>query len=101
MNRIYDRAGRRRFLGVALALPLASIGAASGQTLPLTPACGEQPQRTPSQTPGTFYSPASPRRRSLGEPGSRAYGIYRRELEMQVGRMRGQREARFDFVVPV
>ena len=196
MNRIHDRAGRRRFLGAALALPFASIGAASGQTLPLTPACGEKPERTPSQTPGPFYSPDSPRRSSLvepgskaerlvlaglvlspqcapianalldfwhcdetgeydnkgfryrghvladaqgryrletivpgeypgrtrhihvkvrpaggrvlttqlyfpGEPGNRADGIYRRELEMQVGRMRGQREARFDFVVPV
>jgi len=196
MNRIHDRAGRRRFLGAALALPFASIGAASGQTLPLTPACGEKPERTPSQTPGPFYSPDSPRRGSLVEPGSRAErlaltglvlspqctpmanalldfwhcdetgeydnkgfryrghvladaqgryrletivpgeypgrtrhihvkvrpaggrvlttqlyfpgeagnradGIYRRELEMQVGRVRGQREARFDFVVPV
>jgi len=196
MNRIQNRIGRRRLLGAALALPFASIGAASGQTLPLTPACGEKPERTPSQTPGPFYSPDSPRRSSLvepgskaerlvlaglvlspqcapianalldfwhcdetgeydnkgfryrghvladaqgryrletivpgeypgrtrhihvkvrpaggrvlttqlyfpGEPGNRADGIYRRELEMQVGRMRGQREARFDFVVPV
>jgi len=196
MNRIHDRAGRRRFLGAALALPFASIGAASGQTLPLTPACGEKPERTPSQTPGPFYSPDSPRRGSLVEPGSRAErlaltglvlspqctpmanalldfwhcdetgeydnkgfryrghvladaqgryrletivpgeypgrtrhihvkvrpaggrvlttqlyfpgeagnradGIYRRELEMQIARVRGQREARFDFVVPV
>ena len=196
MNRIQNRIGRRRLLGAALALPFASIGAASGQTLPLTPACGEKPERTPSQTPGPFYSPDSPRRGSLvepgsraerlaltglvlspqctpmanalldfwhcdetgeydnkgfryrghvladaqgryrletivpgeypgrtrhihvkvrpaggrvlttqlyfpGEPGNRADGIYRRELEMQVGRMRGQREARFDFVVPV
>ena len=196
MNRIHDRAGRRRFLGAALALPLASIGAASGQTLPLTPACGEKPERTPSQTAGPFYTPDSPRRSSLidpgsraerlaltglvlspqctpmanalldfwhcdetgeydnkgfryrghvladaqgryrletivpgeypgrtrhihvkvrpvggrvlttqlyfpGEAGNRADGIYRRELEMQIARVRGQREARFDFVVPV
>ena len=196
MNRIQNRIGRRRLLGAALALPFASIGAASGQTLPLTPACGEKPERTPSQTPGPFYSPDSPRRCSLVEPGSRAErlaltglvlspqctpmanalldfwhcdetgeydnkgfryrghvladaqgryrletivpgeypgrtrhihvkvrpaggrvlttqlyfpgeagnradGIYRRELEMQIARVRGQREARFDFVVPV
>ena len=196
MNRIQNRIGRRRLLGAALALPFASIGAASGQTLPLTPACGEKPERTPSQTPGPFYSPDSPRRSSLvepgskaerlvlaglvlspqcapianalldfwhcdetgeydnkgfryrghvladaqgryrletivpgeypgrtrhihvkvrpaggrvlttqlyfpGEPGNRADGIYRRELEMQIARVRGQREARFDFVVPV
>ena len=196
MNRIQNRIGRRRLLGAALALPFASIGAASGQTLPLTPACGEKPERTPSQTPGPFYSPDSPRRSSLVEPGSkaerlvlaglvlspqcapianalldfwhcdetgeydnkgfryrghvladaqgryrletivpgeypgrtrhihvkvrpaggrvlttqlyfpgeagnRADGIYRRELEMQIARVRGQREARFDFVVPV
>ncbi len=72
MNRIQDRSGRRRLLGAALALPFASIGPVSGQTLPLTPACGEKPERTPSQTPGPFYTPDSPRRSSLIEPGSKA-----------------------------
>lgn len=72
MNRIHNRTGRRRFLGAALALPFASIGPASGQTLPLTPACGEKPERTPSQTAGPFYTPDSPRRGSLVEPGSKA-----------------------------
>lgn len=72
MNRIQYRTGRRRFLGTALALPFASIGAVSGQTLPLTPACGEKPERTPSQTAGPFYTPDSPRRNSLAEPGSKA-----------------------------
>lgn len=72
MNRIQNRTGRRRFLGAALALPLVSIGPVSGQTLPLTPACGEKPERTPSQTPGPFYAPDSPRRNSLVEPGSKA-----------------------------
>ena len=72
MNRIKNRSGRRRFLGAVLALPFASIGAASGQTLPLTPACGEKPERTPSQTAGPFYTPDSPRRSSLIEPGSKA-----------------------------
>ena len=72
MNRTQSRTGRRRFLGAALALPLVSIGPVSGQTLPLTPACGEKPERTPSQTAGPFFTPDSPRRNSLVEPGSRA-----------------------------
>jgi len=72
MKRIQDRTGRRRFLGAALALPFASVGPVSGQTVPLTPACGEKPERTPSQTPGPFYTPDSPRRSSLIEPGSKA-----------------------------
>ncbi len=55
-----------------LALPFASIGPVSGQTLPLTPACGEKPERTPSQTAGPFYTPDSPRRNSLVVPGSKA-----------------------------
>ncbi|OFZ86325.1 MAG: intradiol ring-cleavage dioxygenase [Betaproteobacteria bacterium RIFCSPLOWO2_12_FULL_62_58] len=72
MNRTQSRTGRRRFLGAALALPLVSIGPVSGQTLPLTPTCGEKPERTPSQTAGPFYTPDSPRRSSLVEPGSKA-----------------------------
>jgi protocatechuate 3,4-dioxygenase beta subunit len=72
MSRTRGWTSRRRFLGTALALPFASIGAVSGQTLPLTPACGEKPGRTPSQTAGPFYTPDSPRRSSLVEPGSKA-----------------------------
>jgi len=72
MNRIQNRTARRRFLGAALALPFVSIGHVSGQTLPLTPACGEKPERTPSQTAGPFFTPDSPRRNSLVEPGSKA-----------------------------
>jgi len=72
MNRIQNRIGRRRLLGAALALPFASIGPVSGQTLPLTPACGEKPERTLSQTAGPFYTPDSPRRASLAEPESKA-----------------------------
>lgn len=72
MSRTRSWTGRRRFLGTALALPFASIGPASGQTLPLTPVCGEKPERTPSQTAGPFYTPNSPRRGSLVEPGSKA-----------------------------
>ena len=72
MNRIESRTNRRRFLTTALALPLVSIGRASGQALPLTPACGDKPERTPSQTAGPFYTPHSPPRSSLVEPGSKA-----------------------------
>jgi protocatechuate 3,4-dioxygenase beta subunit len=72
MSRTRSWTGRRRFLGAAIALPFASIGPVSGQTLPLTPACGEKPERTPSQTAGPFYTPDSPRRGSLVEPGSKA-----------------------------
>lgn len=72
MNRIYIRTGRRKFLGATLCLPLVSIGPAFGQPLSLTPFCGEQPERTPSQTAGPFYTPDSPRRSSLVEPGSKA-----------------------------
>ena len=72
MNRMRNRTGRRRLLGAALALPFVSIGEAAGQTLPLTPACGEKPERTPSQTAGPFYTPDSPQRGSLIEPGSKA-----------------------------
>ena len=71
MSRIHIRIGRRRLLGATLALPLVSIGPAFGQTLPLTPACGEKPERTPSQTAGPFYTPDSPRKSSLVEPGSK------------------------------
>lgn len=67
-----SQGSRRRFLGAALALPFISTGAQSAQALPLTPACGENPARTPEQTPGPFYTPDSPQRSSLVEPGSTA-----------------------------
>jgi protocatechuate 3,4-dioxygenase beta subunit len=67
-----SRSGRRRLLGAALALPFVSMHAASGQTLPLTPSCGEKPAPTAAQTPGPFYTPNSPKRDSLIEPGARA-----------------------------
>jgi protocatechuate 3,4-dioxygenase beta subunit len=54
-----------------LALPLVPFGSALGQSLPLTPACGDKPERTPSQTAGPFYTPDSPRRSSLVEPGAK------------------------------
>ncbi len=72
MNRIESRTSRRRFLTTVLALPLVSVGPASGQALALTPACGGKSERTPSQSAGPFYTPDSPRRSSLVEPGSKA-----------------------------
>jgi len=72
MSRIRNNASRRAFLGATFALPFLSFRRASGQPLSLTPACGEKPEQTPSQTPGPFYTPDSPRRSSLVEPGSRA-----------------------------
>ena len=72
LHRIQYRTVRRRFLGAALTLPFASIGAAVAQSLTLTPACDEKPERTPSQTAGPYYSPNSPQRGSLVEPGSKA-----------------------------
>ncbi|HXV09772.1 MAG TPA: intradiol ring-cleavage dioxygenase [Burkholderiales bacterium] len=61
---------RRRLLRAALALPFVPIHAARAQTLPLTPSCGEKPAPTPAQTPGPFYTPNSPKRDSLVEPGA-------------------------------
>lgn len=48
------------------ALP-ADERSALAQNLPPTPACGDDP--TPSQTAGPFYTPNSPERTSLLEPG--------------------------------
>ena len=61
---------RRRLLGAAAALPLARPALA--QELPLTPACGPQAALTPRQTEGPFYTPDTPQRSSLVEPGSKA-----------------------------
>jgi protocatechuate 3,4-dioxygenase beta subunit len=58
---------RRRLLGAAAALPLARV--AGAQQLPLTPACGSQAELTPRQTEGPFYTPGTPRRASLLDPG--------------------------------
>lgn len=72
MSRIRNSTRRRAFLGAAMALPFVSFRGAWGQALPLTPACGEKPERTPSQTAGPFFTPDSPRRNSMIEPGSGA-----------------------------
>ena len=63
---------RREFLGASLAAPLILIyGPAFGATgeLQPTPACGDKDDVTPAQTPGPFFKPRSPERRSLIEPG--------------------------------
>ena len=60
---------RRRLLGAAAALPFA--GPALAQELPLTPACGPQAATTPRQTEGPYYTPNTPLRHSLIEPGSK------------------------------
>jgi len=61
---------RRRLLAAGAALPFARPGRAA--ELPLTPACGAQAALTPSQTEGPYYTPDTPLRSSLVEPGSRA-----------------------------
>ena len=61
---------RRRLLGAAAALPFAARALA--QELPLTPACGPQAALTPRQTEGPYYTPDTPQRTSLVEPGSKA-----------------------------
>lgn len=61
---------RRRLLAAGAALPFARPGWA--QELPLTPACGPQARLTPRQTEGPYYTPDTPLRSSLVEPGTRA-----------------------------
>jgi protocatechuate 3,4-dioxygenase beta subunit len=66
---------RRRLLAGALGLPFFAWREASGQTLRPTPACGASATTaaaTPPQTAGPYYTPNSPRRASLVEPGEDA-----------------------------
>ncbi|HVQ77200.1 MAG TPA: intradiol ring-cleavage dioxygenase [Candidatus Binatia bacterium] len=68
------RATRRRFLGIALAMPVALAAARKAQARPrplaLTPACpGGAAAPTAPQTEGPYFKPSSPRRASLIEPG--------------------------------
>lgn len=63
-------AGGMLALGVSGCRPATSQGhAALAQELPLTPECGENPATTPPQTTGPFFTPNSPERQSLIEPG--------------------------------
>jgi len=63
------RAGwRRRPVLGGLVLPvLGLIRGAEGRSLPTTPACDDDP--TPRQTEGPYFTPRSPERASLLEPG--------------------------------
>jgi protocatechuate 3,4-dioxygenase beta subunit len=87
--------GRRRFLQVLLAIPAffalgprlfgrdeaahaeallaatspGSTAKGSGRPLAPTPECGDDDEPTPSMTEGPFFTPRSPRRDSLLEPG--------------------------------
>lgn len=67
---------RRRFLGTLAGLGMAGaalpgwrLRAHAAAELPLTPACGEASEPTPRQTEGPYYTPDSPERSDLREPG--------------------------------
>lgn len=66
---------RRRLLRAGFAFSAATVAwrpkgaAAASATAPLTPACDDGDDPTPSQTAGPFYTPDSPERASLNEPG--------------------------------
>src|SRR5262245_49704688 len=85
-------AGRRRFLRILLALPAglalgprlfgrdeqamaeellaaSTPGPGAGRALAATPECGDDDEPTPSETEGPFFTPRSPLRSSLLEPG--------------------------------
>lgn len=89
MSPLEERLTRRRLLelGVALPIVLAACSADAGRegdpmagseattaaegaaTLPPTPACDDGDDPTPSQSEGPFFTPDSPERASLREPG--------------------------------
>lgn len=60
---------RRNLLLAALPLALAGDSWAQPAGLDPTPACGESHGPTPSQTEGPYFTPKSPLRTSLYEPG--------------------------------
>jgi protocatechuate 3,4-dioxygenase beta subunit len=66
---------RREFLGASVAVPAAfvitSVAGVQAQAprARATPACGENGVRTPSQTAGPYFTPNSPLRASLLDPG--------------------------------
>jgi protocatechuate 3,4-dioxygenase beta subunit len=49
--------------------PIAAPTAAQAQVLPATPACDDGDEVTPAQTEGPYYTPNTPERTSLLEPG--------------------------------
>jgi protocatechuate 3,4-dioxygenase beta subunit len=66
-----DRLTRRRLLELGLALPLVAAACSGDDTEALapTPACDDGDEPTPEQTEGPFFTPDSPERKSLLEPG--------------------------------
>ncbi len=88
-----SRLTRRRFVAGSVLLPAAAaLGCgggdsqvaggrtgrpppASGRTLPATPACEDGDEPTAAQTEGPFFTPDSPRRRSLLEPSMDGVGL--------------------------
>lgn len=67
---------RRRLLELGLALPLAgfAVDANAGVLLAATPEVADDDEPTPAQTEGPYFTPNSPRRRSIvpaGAPGTR------------------------------
>lgn len=69
MDRLAERfrMGRRAFVQACMAALLAACGVPRVTKEPPTPACGDDP--TPPQGAGPFYTPNSPKRTSLLEPG--------------------------------
>ncbi len=66
------RRQRRDLLGASLALPvLIAAGVPLSARAAPTPACGDDGKPTPRQMEGPFYTPNTPRRMSLLEPGLR------------------------------
>jgi protocatechuate 3,4-dioxygenase beta subunit len=77
----YDQLTRRRLLELGLALPplayvasaadlLDDVAAAASAPLALTPEIADADEPTPAQTEGPFFTPRSPRRRSIAPAGS-------------------------------
>jgi protocatechuate 3,4-dioxygenase beta subunit len=62
---------RRRLLELGLVLPLVAAACSGDDTEALapTPACDDGDDPTPEQTEGPFFTPDSPERKSLLEPG--------------------------------
>jgi protocatechuate 3,4-dioxygenase beta subunit len=54
---------------VAQPAPTGAAPTAAAQALPPTPACGDDDDPTPAQTEGPYYTPNTPERASLIEPG--------------------------------
>ena len=75
MTMDYDQSyTRRKFLGVAVAVPAAFVittvfeAGAQAPRIEPTPACGDDGHVTASQTEGPYFKPSSPLRASLLEP---------------------------------